>query len=67
MRLRKELVGISPEPSINEAGEIERGWQCPSLLRAVYLMLYLDLTGVNPIRKCARGVLDLLSNRLAEQ
>ena len=55
MRLKKELVGISPGPIMNEAGEMERGWRCPSLLRAMYLMLYFDTSGGNTIRQCRRG------------
>ena len=53
LSLRTDLSGVSPYPSLNEDGEWERGWRCPSLLQAICLMLYYDLTGHVDIRKCA--------------
>lgn len=53
LSLRAELSGVSPYPSLNERDEWERGWRCPSLLQAICLMLYYDLTGHVDIRKCA--------------
>lgn len=50
-----ELAGTSPLISRREyGGEIyyERNWRCRSLLESMYLMLYLDVTGGNRIRKC---------------
>jgi hypothetical protein len=52
-RLNRELMGMAPYVSTNEDGQYERGWRCPSLLRDMYLMLYLDLTGGSTIRECA--------------
>jgi hypothetical protein len=54
--LNKELIGVSPYLHLSEDGEYERGWRCPSLLKAMYLMLWFDLTGGNAIRLCeSRG------------
>ncbi len=52
VRLNRDLAGVSPYAYVNEDGQYERGWRCPSLLRAMYLMLYLDLTGGQEIRIC---------------
>ncbi len=52
-RLNRELMGTFPYVSTGEDGQFERGWRCPSLLRVMYLMLYLDLTGGKAIRECA--------------
>ena len=54
--LNKELIGVSPLLHLSEDGEYERGWRCPSLLKAMYLMLWFDLTGGSAIRQCeSRG------------
>ena len=50
--LNKELIGVSPYLHVSEDGEYERGWRCPSLLKAMYLMLWFDLTGGSAIRQC---------------
>jgi hypothetical protein len=50
------LQGASPGVILGEAGNVERGWRCRNLLQAMYVMLYLDLTGDNAIRRCqSRG------------
>src|ERR671932_550609 len=54
--LNKELIGVSPYLHLSEDGEYERGWRCPSLLKAMYLMLWFDLSGGSAIRQCeSRG------------
>jgi hypothetical protein len=50
--LNKELIGVSPLLHLSEDGDYERGWRCPSLLKAMYLMLWFDLTGGSAIRQC---------------
>jgi hypothetical protein len=47
---------VSPRGYLNEQGQPERGWRCPYLLSAMYLMLYLDITGGRSIRRCERSV-----------
>jgi hypothetical protein len=47
---------VSPRGYLGEHSQAERGWRCPYLLKALYLMLYLDVTGGREIRKCKRGV-----------
>ncbi len=54
--INRRIAGnVSPRGYVNERGQAERGWRCPSLLKALYLMLYLDLTGGRGIRKCGRS------------
>lgn len=49
--LNARLTGISPY--MPESGdEVRRGWRCSSLLQAIHLMLWLDLTGGRSVRKC---------------
>ena len=52
--LRADLQGISPYPSLGDDGEWKPGWRCPSLLQAICLLLYYDLTGGAVIRRCDR-------------
>jgi hypothetical protein len=53
------LFGVSPRPFIGEDGNLERGWRCGSLLEAMGVMLFLDLTGGNTIKRCqSRGCLN---------
>jgi hypothetical protein len=47
--------GVAPRGYLNDQGQPERGWRCPYLLKAMYLMLYLDLTGGREIRRCQRS------------
>jgi hypothetical protein len=54
--LNSYLQEVSPYALLGEDGDLERGWHCRSLLQAMYMMLFLDLTGGNNIRKCqSRG------------
>jgi hypothetical protein len=48
------LEEVSPRAFIGEDGNLERGWRYCSLLQAMYIMLFLDLTGGNTIKKCKR-------------
>jgi len=51
-QLNWNLVGVSPHAYLTDDGEWERGWRCPSLLQAIRLMIYLDLTGSTDIKPC---------------
>ena len=46
---------VSPRGYLDEQGQSERGFRCPYLLKALYLMLYLDVTGGREIRRCKRS------------
>ncbi len=46
---------VSPRGYLNEQEQAERGWRCPYLLQAIYLMLYLDVTGGRSIRRCNKS------------
>jgi hypothetical protein len=48
------LRDVSPTAIVGAGGQLEQSWRCSTLLEAVYLMLYLDLTGGSELRKCAR-------------
>jgi hypothetical protein len=48
------LEEVSPRAFIGEDGNLERGWRYRNLLQAMYVMLFLDLTGGNTIKKCKR-------------
>jgi hypothetical protein len=52
-----ESVQSLDNPTAHEIDdEMDRGWRCSSLLEAMYLMLWLDLTGGRSIVKCqAKG------------
>lgn len=53
--LNSRLAGVSPY-SPRDDEDMGRGWRCSSLLEAMYLMLWLDLTGGRSVIKCrARG------------
>ncbi len=49
------LEEVSPRVVIGEDGNLDRSWYCRSLIQAMYVMLYLDLTGGNTIRTCQSG------------
>ena len=54
--LNRYLEDVSPRAHIGPNGNLERGWRYRSLLQAMYVMLYLDLTGGSTIKKCqSRG------------
>jgi hypothetical protein len=46
------LEEVSPRAFMGEDGNLERGWRYRNLLQAMYVMLFLDLTGGNTIKKC---------------
>jgi hypothetical protein len=57
--LNRYLEDVSPRAYIGANGNLERGWRYRSLLQAMYVMLYLDLTGGSNIKKCqSRGCPD---------
>jgi hypothetical protein len=49
--LNSRLSGVSPYSPLDEA-DMNRGWRCSSLLEAMYLMLWLDMTGGRSLVKC---------------
>jgi hypothetical protein len=49
--LNARIADVSPFSPEDEEG-YKRGWRCFSLLQAMYLMLWLDLTGSRFIREC---------------
>jgi hypothetical protein len=48
------LEQAAPRAVLGKDGNLERGWSCRSLLQAMYVMLWLDLTGGSTIKKCKR-------------
>lgn len=50
--LNSRLEGITPHGTTTADGDFRAGWHCPSLLKAMYLMLYLDQEAGNKIIKC---------------
>jgi hypothetical protein len=49
------LQEVSPRVLLGEDGNLKRGWHYSSLLQAMYIMMWLDLTGDNTIKKCQSG------------
>jgi hypothetical protein len=49
--LNSRLEGITPH-GVEDYGVFRASWRCPSLLKAMYLMLYLDQDARNKILKC---------------
>jgi hypothetical protein len=47
------LADVSPIAELGEHGELRQNWRCNTLLQAMYLMLFLDLTGGSRLRECA--------------
>ena len=47
------MRGVSPRAVADESGKLRHGWRCPSLLSAMYMMLFVDQTEDVEIRKCA--------------
>jgi hypothetical protein len=55
-RINVEIERSSLYRSLDENGRPQSNWRCRDLLQAMYLMLHLDTTGANEIRKCqSRG------------
>lgn len=46
------LEGVTPHPVPAGDGKFRQGWRCPSLLKAMYAMLYVDAATDNELRKC---------------
>jgi hypothetical protein len=54
--LNSYLEDVSPRAFIGKDGNLQRRWRYRGLLQAMYVMLFLDLTGGNTIKKCqSRG------------
>jgi hypothetical protein len=54
--LNWRLRQVSPYLLLGKDGNLKRGWSYRSLLQAMYVMLWLDLTGDNTVKKCqSRG------------
>ena len=69
MSFNSYLREVSPRVVTGEDGNLERGWSCRSLLRAMYVMLYLDLTAAGQYysKVPEPGMLKLLPRRAAGQ
>jgi hypothetical protein len=50
--LNSRLEGITPHGVTTDDEAFRSGWRAPSLLKAMYLMLYLDQEAGNKIIKC---------------
>lgn len=50
--LNSGLEGVTPRAVAGENGELRSSWYCPSLLKAIYVMLYLDRSAGGQIREC---------------
>lgn len=50
--LNSYLREASPQISVDGDGNLHRGWHYRSLLQAMHIMFYLDLTGGSTIKKC---------------
>jgi hypothetical protein len=54
--LNSYISETSPRTILGEDGNLTRGWHYRSLLQAMHLMVYLDLTGGNTVKRCrSRG------------
>ncbi len=54
--LNSYLQEVSPRVVIGEDGSLNQSWKYDSLIEAMYIMIYLDLTGGSTIKKCrSRG------------
>jgi hypothetical protein len=54
--LNSYLEDVSPYALVGNGGNLERRWRYRSLLQAMHVMLFLDLTGGTIIKKCqSRG------------
>lgn len=51
-KIRRGTTGASLDLTRGEDGGYERNWRCDTLLESIYVMLWLDVTGGNKIRKC---------------
>lgn len=54
--LNSYISETSPRTILGKNGDLTRGWHYHSLLQAMHLMLYLDLTGGSTVKRCgSRG------------
>jgi len=51
-RFNRLLEGVKPRAVVGEDGRLASSWYCPSLLKALYLMRYLDATTGTKIQRC---------------
>ncbi len=50
--LNCRLEGVTPHAVAGDDGRLRDSWRCPSLLKAIYLMLYLDETSGGKLQEC---------------
>jgi hypothetical protein len=50
--LNGRLEGVTPHAVVGEDGRPKSSWRCPSLLKAIDLMLYHDETSSGKIQEC---------------
>ncbi len=50
--LNRNLEGVSPHIAADADGRPANTWSCPSLLKALYLMIYVDITSGVRLQKC---------------
>ena len=53
--LNSVLDNVSPSVLVSDNGTLEGGWRCSSLLEAMHVMLFLDLTSDRTVSKCQRS------------
>jgi hypothetical protein len=51
-RLNRHLEGVNPRAVVGEDGRLASSWNCPSLLKALHLMRYLDAITGTKIQRC---------------
>ena len=51
--LNSYISETSPRTILSEDGNLTRGWNYHSLLQAMHLMVYLDLTGGSTVKRCS--------------
>ncbi len=51
-RLNRHLEGVNPRAVVGEDGRVASSWYCPSLLKALHLMRYLDVTTGTRMQRC---------------
>lgn len=51
-RLNENLEGVVPRIAAGADGRPASSWSCPSLLKALYLMSYLDITSGARLQRC---------------
>lgn len=51
-RINRNLADVSPRAVTDKDGRLASSWSCPSLLKALYLMRYLDLVAGVRMQRC---------------